>query len=167
MVSILPTSKKVLLQLEYNHARDEIISGGSDGIFVWRLEAIPCELYALGAWRLSLKSCIELYCLGGVLRRGGEQKVSQVMRRFILASRPHGTACGRMKPKLVRECPHCIEHSLVVLRSRSPLCHCFGNPTLGCLFDGFVWDGRNVFSLSDFLCSCCLHIHAHTPVLRL
>ena len=49
MVSILPTSKKVLLQLEYNHARDEIISGGSDGIFVWRLEAIPCELYALGA----------------------------------------------------------------------------------------------------------------------
>eukprot|EP00752_Nemacystus_decipiens_P003016 g2797.t1 len=46
MVSTLPTSKKVLLQLEYNHARDEIISGGSDGCFVWRLEAIPCELYA-------------------------------------------------------------------------------------------------------------------------
>lgn len=48
MVSTLPTSRKVLLQLEYNHARDEIISGGSDGCFVWRLEAIPCELYALG-----------------------------------------------------------------------------------------------------------------------
>lgn len=49
MVSTLSTSKKVLLQLEYNHARDEIISGGSDGCFVWRLEAIPCELYVLGA----------------------------------------------------------------------------------------------------------------------
>lgn len=48
MVSTLPTSNKVLLQLEYNHERDEIISGGSDGCFVWRLAAIPCELYALG-----------------------------------------------------------------------------------------------------------------------
>lgn len=47
-VSTLSTSKKVLLQLEYNHARDEIISGGSDGCFVWRLEAVHCELYALG-----------------------------------------------------------------------------------------------------------------------
>ncbi len=47
-ISTLSTSKKVLLQLEYNHARDELISGGSDGCFVWRLEAVPCELYALG-----------------------------------------------------------------------------------------------------------------------
>lgn len=49
IVSTLPTSKKVLLQLEYNHARDEIISGGSDGCFFWRLEAIPCKLFAIGA----------------------------------------------------------------------------------------------------------------------
>lgn len=50
-ISTLSTSKKVLLQLEYNHARDELISGGSDGCFVWRLEAVPCELYALGELR--------------------------------------------------------------------------------------------------------------------
>jgi len=47
-ISTLSTSKKVILQLEYNRARDELISGGSDGCFVWRLEAVPCELYALG-----------------------------------------------------------------------------------------------------------------------
>lgn len=47
-LATLPTSKKVLLQLQYNQARDEIISGGSDGCFVWRLAAISCELSSLG-----------------------------------------------------------------------------------------------------------------------
>lgn len=47
-VATLSTSRKVLLQLHYNQARDEIISGGSDGCFVWRLAAISCELSSLG-----------------------------------------------------------------------------------------------------------------------
>ncbi|CAN0157448.1 unnamed protein product [Scytosiphon promiscuus] len=48
-LNTLSTSKKVLLQLQYNRARDEIISGGSDGCFVWKLAAIPCELSSLDA----------------------------------------------------------------------------------------------------------------------
>ncbi|CAM9318987.1 unnamed protein product, partial [Hapterophycus canaliculatus] len=48
-LATLSTSKKVLLQLEYNQARDEIISGGSDGCFVWKLAAISCELSSLDA----------------------------------------------------------------------------------------------------------------------
>ncbi|CAM9370794.1 unnamed protein product [Ectocarpus sp. 6 AP-2014] len=45
-LATLSTSKKVLLQLQYNLARDEIISGGSDGCFVWRLTATPFKPYA-------------------------------------------------------------------------------------------------------------------------
>ncbi|CBJ27928.1 conserved unknown protein [Ectocarpus siliculosus] len=45
-LATLSTSKKVLLQLQYNLARDEIISGGSDGCFVWRLTAAPFKPYA-------------------------------------------------------------------------------------------------------------------------
>lgn len=48
-LATLSTSKKVLLQLQYNLARDEIISGGSDGCFVWRLTATPFKPYAQGA----------------------------------------------------------------------------------------------------------------------
>lgn len=47
-LATLSTSKKVLLQLHYNLARDEIISGGSDGCFVWRLTATPFKPYAQG-----------------------------------------------------------------------------------------------------------------------
>lgn len=47
-LATLSTFKKVLMHLEYNHTRDEIISGGSDGCHVWRLAPAPRELYAPG-----------------------------------------------------------------------------------------------------------------------
>ncbi|CAM9092692.1 unnamed protein product [Ectocarpus fasciculatus] len=56
-LATLSTSKKVLLQLQYNLARDEIISGGSDGCFVWRLTAthaqdvVPYELTLLHGFK--------------------------------------------------------------------------------------------------------------------
>lgn len=38
-LATLPTSK-TLVHLEYNRTRDEIISGGSEGCYVWRLVSL-------------------------------------------------------------------------------------------------------------------------------
>lgn len=50
-IATLSTCNKAILHLEYNRARDEIISGGSDGCHVWRLAPAPYDLYAPGIVR--------------------------------------------------------------------------------------------------------------------